>query len=87
MHIQNFIKIHPFCSEDIEENTFLHQSRAITVVYIQIKPIYNPKPILPDINVHAKIEENWPKTTQVRVRKRRADGLTDRCLNDLEGIT
>ena len=34
MHIQNFVKIHPFVLEDTEENTFLHQSRAITLLFI-----------------------------------------------------
>ena len=34
MHIQNFIKIHPFVPEYIEENTFLHQSRAITLLFM-----------------------------------------------------
>ena len=32
-------------------------------------PIYNPKPILVDINSYAKFEENRSKTTQVRERK------------------
>ena len=48
-----------------------------SVVYKRIKPICNPKPLLPDINVHAKFEENRSTTTQVRVRKRSADGRTD----------
>ena len=39
--------------------------------------ICNPKPLLPDINVHAKFEESRSETTQVRVRKRDADGRTD----------
>ena len=44
----------------------------------------NPKPLLPDINVHAKFEENWSKTTQVRAWKRSADGRTE-TQNDSEG--
>ena len=48
-----------------------------SVVYKGIKPICNPKPLLPDINVHAKFEDNRSKTTQVRVRKWSADGRTD----------
>ena len=126
MHEQNFIKIHPFVLKLLSKNTFLHQSRAITllfinefspfaipnhsflismqslknigqkllklesgndnftlitghnsVVYERIKPICNHKPLHPDINVHAKFEENRSKTTQVRVQKRSADGRTD----------
>ena len=53
-------------------------------------PSCNPKPFLPDINVHAKFEENRSKTTQVRVRKRSADGRTDGqtdSQNGSEGIT
>ena len=34
MHIQNFIKIHPFVLKILRKNTFLHQSRAITLLLI-----------------------------------------------------
>ena len=34
MHIQNFIKIHPFVLKILRKNTFLHQSRAITLLFI-----------------------------------------------------
>ena len=34
MHIQNFIKIHPFVLKILRNNTFLHQSRAITLLFI-----------------------------------------------------
>ena len=131
MHIQNFIKNHPFVLKILRKNTFLHQSMAIALLlinefspfaipnhsslisksmqslkkigeklhnlesrndiftsikghnsviyrgYIRILPFCNPKPLLPDINVHAKFEENRSKTTQVRVRKRSGDGRTD----------
>ena len=124
----NFYQHSSICSKDIEENTFLHQSRAITllfmnefspfaipdhsslismsrqiltkidqkllrlesgndifrsikghnsVVYKQMQPICNPKPLLSDINVHAKFEENRSKTTRFRIRKRSTDGRTD----------
>ena len=49
-----------------------------TVVYKRIQSICNPKSLLPDINVHAKFKENRSKLTRIRVRKRRADGRTDR---------
>ena len=34
MHVQNFIKIHPFVLKTLRKNTFLHQSRAITLLFI-----------------------------------------------------
>ena len=34
MHIQNFIKIHPFVLKILRKNTFLHQSRAITLLFV-----------------------------------------------------
>ena len=34
MHIQNFIKIHPFILKILRKNIFLHQSRAITLLFI-----------------------------------------------------
>ena len=34
MHIQNFIKIHPFVRKILRKNTFLHQSRAITLLFM-----------------------------------------------------
>ena len=34
MHIQNFIKIHPFVLKILRKNTFLHQSRAINLLFI-----------------------------------------------------
>ena len=66
------------CSEDIEEkNIFLHQSRAISLLFInKFSPFAIPNHS-PDINAHAKFEENWSKTTQVKVQKRSADGWTD----------
>ena len=66
------------CSDDIEEkHIFASIKGNSSVVYNQIWPNCNPKPLLPDINVHAKTEENRSKTTQVRVRKRSTDGRTD----------
>ena len=88
MQRQNFIKIHPFVLKILRKNTFLHQSRAIPLLFInKFSLICNPKPLLPNINDLAKIEENRSKTTQVRVRKQSADGWTDRHSNGLEGIT
>ena len=41
-------------------------------------PIYNPKPLLPNINSYTKFEENRSKNAQDREQKRSADGRTDR---------
>ena len=59
MHIQDFIKIHPFVLKILRKNTFLHQSRVITL-------FINSKPLISDINVHAKFEENRSKTSPKR---------------------
>ena len=40
-------------------------------------PIYNPKPLLPNINSYTKFEENRSKNAQDKERKRSADGRTD----------
>ena len=34
MHIQNFIKIHPFVLKLLRKNTFSHQARAITQLFL-----------------------------------------------------
>ena len=66
----NFYQNPHICSEDIEEKQIFTSIKGHnSVVYKQIKPICNPKPLLHDINVHAKFEENQSKTTQVRIRK------------------
>ena len=65
------------CSEDIEEkHIFTSIKGHNSVVYKQIQPICNPKPLLPNINVHAKFKENRSKITQVRVRKQSVNGRT-----------
>ena len=43
MHTQNFIKIHPFVLKILRKNTFLHQSRAITLLFInEFRPFAIP---------------------------------------------
>ena len=77
-------------SEDIEEKhikVFTSIKGHNSVVQKRVQPICNPKPLLPDINVHAKLGENLSKAAQVRVRKRSADWRTDGHSNDSEGIT
>ena len=65
------------CSEDIEEKHIFKSNKGHnSVVYQWIQPICNPKPLLLDINVQAKFDENRPTTTQVRVRKWSTDGRT-----------
>ena len=34
MHIQTFIKIHLFVLKILRKNTFLHKSRAITLLFV-----------------------------------------------------
>ena len=59
------------CSEDIEEkHIFTSIKGHNSVAYERIWPNCNPKPLLSDINIHAKFEEIRSKTTQVKVRKR-----------------
>ena len=42
-HIQNFIKIHPFVLKILKKNTFLHQSRAIMLLFInELSPFAIP---------------------------------------------
>ena len=48
-----------------------------SVVSERNKPICNPIPLLLDINVYAKFEENRSKGTKVRAWKHSADGRTD----------
>ena len=42
MHTQNFIKIHPFILKILRKNTFLHQSRAITLIINEFSPFAIP---------------------------------------------
>ena len=66
INAQNFIKIHSLVLKILRKNTFFISIKGHnSVVYKQIKSIYIPKPLLPDVNFHAKFEENWSKTTQV----------------------
>ena len=46
-----------------------------SVVYKRIKPICNPKPLLPNINVHAKFEDNGSKLLKLESGN---ETLTDR---------
>ena len=59
MHMQNFIKIHLFILKILSKNAFGHESRAITMLFLnEITPNCNPIPLLSDTNVYAKFEEN-----------------------------
>ena len=52
MHIENFIKIHPFVLKILRKNTFFTSIKGHnSVVYKRIWPLCNPNPLLPDINV------------------------------------
>ena len=130
MPIQNFINIHPFVLKILRKNTFLHQSRAITrlfinqlspfaipnhfflislsmqslkkigqkllrlepgndiftsikghnsVVHKRIKPLCNPKPLLPDTNVHESVKKIGQKLLKFESgNEALTDGRTDR---------
>ena len=65
-----FYQYSSICSEDIaEKHIFTSIKGHESVVYTQIWPICNPKPHFLNINVHAKFEENRPKTTQVKSKE------------------
>ena len=75
MHIQNFIKIHPFDLKILRKNTFLHQSRAISLLFISgLSPFAIPNHSSPISMSMQSSKKNRSKTTQVRVWKRSADG-------------
>ena len=68
------------CSKGIEEKQIFTSIKGHnSTVYVQIKPICNPKSLLPDINVHAKVEENRSKLLKL------ASG--NEALTDLDGRT
>ena len=81
--INAYTKFYPnssICSKILRKNTFLHQSRAITLSFINtFSPfaIPNNSSLVSMSIVHAKFEENRSKTTQVRVQKQSADGWMD----------
>ena len=57
------------CSEDIEEkHIFTSIKGHNSVVYKQIWLICNPKPLLPDINVHAKLKKIGQKLLKLESR-------------------
>ena len=64
MHTQNSF----ICSEDIKEKHFLHQSRAIILLFInEFSPFAIANhPSRAVINGYAKFEEDRSKTTQVK---------------------
>ena len=83
-HINAYTKFYKnscICSEDIEEkHIFYINQGSYSVVYKQIQPICNPKPLLPDTNVHAKFEEIRQKLLKLESRNEaRTDGWADSC--------
>ena len=78
MHIQYFIKIHPFVLKILRKNIFLHQSRTITLLLMnEFSPFAIPNHSSPISMAMQSLKKIGQKTTQVRVRKRSADGWTD----------
>ena len=72
-----FIKILSFVLKLLRKNTFLHQSRTITLLFThEFSSFAIPNHSSP-ISMSMQFEENRSKTTQVRVRKRSVDGRTD----------
>ena len=50
------------CSEDIEDkHIFTSIKGHNSVVYNRIKPVYNPKPLLPDMQRLKKIGQNYSR--------------------------
>ena len=92
MHIQNFIKIHPFVLNILRKNTFLHQSRAITLLLInEFSPFAIPNfssPISMSMQRLKKIGQKLLKLEcgNEALMAGRTDGRTD-IQNDLKGIT
>ena len=67
------------CSIWCTETKFQHRSRAITLSLLDEFPIYNPKPLFPNIISKTKFEENPSKNAQDREQKQSGDGWTDIC--------
>ena len=78
MHINNFIKIHPFILKILSKHKILTSIKGHNSVVNELNwPICNPKPLIPNINDYAKFEKkNLSKNTQVREWKLSADGQT-----------
>ena len=76
------------CSEDIEAKHIIHQSRALTLLFINEFSPFESQTIPFRYQCPCKVwEDNRSKATQVRVRKWSADGRADRHSNGSEGET
>ena len=93
MHIQNFIKIHPFVLKILRNNTFLHQSGAITMLFInKFSPFAIPNHsslISMSMQSLKKIGQKLLKleSRNEALTNRPTDERTDRHSNGSEGIT
>ena len=84
MHIQNFIQIHPLVLKILRKNEqFTSIKGHNSVVNERNWPICNPKRFTPNVNAHAKFEENPSQNTDVRDQKRSGDGQTDGYSNSI----
>ena len=83
--IQKFIKIYPFVLKILRKNTFLHQSRAITLLFInEFSPSAIPNYsslISMSMQSLKKIGQKLPKLESGK------EALMDGHSNGLEGIT
>ena len=73
MHLQNVIKIHPFVLKILRKNTFLHQSRAITVKNERKIFFNNPNLHLVNINAYTKFDRNPQNYSQDTEHKQNSD--------------
>ena len=74
--------------EDIEEkHIFTSIKGHNSVGYQRVSPICNPKPLIPDSNLHAKFEDGKKLLKLEAGNKALMDGQMDRQLNGSEGIT
>ena len=77
MHIQNFINIHPFVLKILRKNTFLHQSRAMNLLFIyKFGPFAIPNHTSLISMSMQSLKKIGQKLLKLRVRKFSNDGRT-----------
>ena len=82
------IKIHSFVLKILRKNTFLHQSRAITLLFIKNLTHLQSQTTPPWYQCPCKVwRTSVKKILKIKVRKWSADGRTDGNSNGSESIT
>ena len=85
LYIQNFSKIHQFVLKILRKNTFLHQSRAITLLFINK---FSPFAIQNHSYLISMSMQSLKKIGQKLFKLESGNkALTDGWINSLEGIT